>query len=216
MRWRRYYSERTVWIVLAAFVVAFTGSMLHWWGLNAAEVPAAAALVNRSDAPAAHALAEDVQVYFSRGGNPRGAIKTALGATHKLILIAVYEFTDFELTQALLDAQARGVKVLVYLDRGQATERLAQAHALAAAGIAVRLSNNAHPMHDKFAVLDDAVVLTGSYDWTKAANVESDENLVLIRDPEIAERYRERWIQLWEMWDREATEKVNGREEFRS
>ena len=66
-------------------------------------------------------------------------------------------------------------------------------------------------MHDRFAVLDDAVVLTGSYNWTRAASAENDEDLLLIRDPEIAGRYRERWLQLWEMWDRELTEKVYGR-----
>ena len=211
MRWRRSHSQWAAGALMVAFTVAFAGSMLHWWGLNVQEEPAAAALVSRGEAPATRALSEDVQVYFSRGGNPRGAIKAALGATHQTILIAMYAFTDFELSQALLDAQARGVKVMVYLDRAQAAERLSQAHALAAAGIAVRISNNPHLMHDRFAVLDDAVVLTGSYNWTRAASAENDEDLLLIRDPEIAGRYRERWLQLWEMWDRELTEKVYGR-----
>ena len=134
-----------------------------------------------------------------------------MGAAQDSILIAMYTFTDFQLSQALLDARGRGVKVLGYLDRSQATMRHSQARALAAAGIALRISSNPRIMHNKFAILDDAVVITGSYNWTKAAGDDNDENLLIVRNAEIAARYREQFVILWNMWYRKLTDEVYGR-----
>jgi phosphatidylserine/phosphatidylglycerophosphate/cardiolipin synthase-like enzyme len=211
IRWRHFRATWEVWVLLVGFFLAFAGSMVRWWSVSGTEAPRAARLVERADAPASAELAKDVEVFFSPGGDARGAIQQAVGAAQDSILIAMYTFTDFQLSQALLDARGRGVKVLVYLDRSQATMRHSQARALAAAGIALRISSNPRIMHNKFAILDDAVVITGSYNWTKAAGDDNDENLLIVRNAEIAARYREQFVILWNMWDRKLTDEVYGR-----
>jgi phosphatidylserine/phosphatidylglycerophosphate/cardiolipin synthase-like enzyme len=54
-------------------------------------------------------------------------------------------------------------------------------------------------MHQKFSVIDRKIVLTGSYNWTHAADNFNDENLLLFRDAgPLAEEYRRVFLQLWE------------------
>jgi phosphatidylserine/phosphatidylglycerophosphate/cardiolipin synthase-like enzyme len=204
-----------LWLLLVISGAGLGSAMNHWWaqGQSAPMAPAAVApMTSAADPPAASsAPAGDVQVFFSRRDQPQQAIIQALGAAKSTILVAMYTFTDSQLGQALIDAHARGVQVTVYLDRSQAGERYSQAQAIAAAGIPVRISNNPHIMHNKFAVLDDAVVITGSYNWTHAADVDNDENLLILRDPQLAAAYKQRFSELWEMWDPERTAQVGGR-----
>lgn len=54
-------------------------------------------------------------------------------------------------------------------------------------------------MHQKFAVIDRKVVLTGSYNWTVSADNYNSENLLLFRDAgPLAEEYRKEFFRLWE------------------
>jgi len=54
-------------------------------------------------------------------------------------------------------------------------------------------------MHQKFAVIDSRIVLTGSYNWTASAENYNHENLLLFRDAgPLAEEYRQQFLRLWE------------------
>ena len=52
-------------------------------------------------------------------------------------------------------------------------------------------------MHNKFAIIDNRLLLTGSYNWTFSANNRNDENLLIIDDPEIIEIFQNQFINLW-------------------
>jgi DNA uptake protein ComE-like DNA-binding protein len=52
-------------------------------------------------------------------------------------------------------------------------------------------------MHHKFAIIDNHLLLTGSYNWTFAANNKNEENLMVIDDPEIIARYQNQFEKLW-------------------
>jgi phosphatidylserine/phosphatidylglycerophosphate/cardiolipin synthase-like enzyme len=52
-------------------------------------------------------------------------------------------------------------------------------------------------MHHKFAIIDNRILLTGSYNWTFSANHRNDENLMVIDDPEIIEIFQNQFINLW-------------------
>ena len=49
--------------------------------------------------------------------------------------------------------------------------------------------------HNKIMVIDDATVITGSFNFTKAAEEHNAENLLIIHDPALAARYTENWNQ---------------------
>ena len=42
-------------------------------------------------------------------------------------------------------------------------------------------------------ILDAAIVITGSYNWTLAAENKNGENLLMIRAPQLAAVYTENW-----------------------
>jgi DNA uptake protein ComE-like DNA-binding protein len=109
----------------------------------------------------------------------------------------MYTFTDQEIALSLANAQKRGVKVRVYLDRSQIESTYSISRFLVQNGIKVRISSNNYIMHHKFAVIDNRVLLTGSYNWTASANNRNDENLMVIDDPEIITRYQNQFEKLW-------------------
>ena len=52
--------------------------------------------------------------------------------------------------------------------------------------------------HHKFAVIDAAVVGTGSFNWTKLAETDNYENLVILGSKGIAKQFRDQFLLAWE------------------
>jgi len=52
-------------------------------------------------------------------------------------------------------------------------------------------------MHNKFAIVDDSLCITGSYNWSESAEMKNDENLLVIASPELARAYKARFEILW-------------------
>jgi phosphatidylserine/phosphatidylglycerophosphate/cardiolipin synthase-like enzyme len=92
-------------------------------------------------------------------------------------------------------AHQRGVQVHVILDaHAQPQQPPVPAVArLVAAGIVVSHDAQHTWAHDKVMILDGAIVITGSYNWTVAADTQNGENLLVIRDPRLAGVYSENW-----------------------
>ena len=153
----------------------------------------------------------DVQVFFSRVDKPQAAIIRVLDGASKTLHIALYYFTDPELAAAVVRAQQRGVQTYVYLDKSQVKHKHSQARYLAAQKVPVRISSNRAIMHNKFAIVDSAIVLTGSYNWSRAAYQRNDENVLVIRREDIAARYKQRFAGFWtKEFDLAATQAVRG------
>lgn len=69
---------------------------------------------------------------------------------------------------------------------------------LVQAGVDVRMDNNEALMHDKIAVIDSSVVMTGSFNWTQSANTANNENLLVVSDPMLAQSYESQFQTVWE------------------
>ena len=137
------------------------------------------------------------EVYFSLSDNPQRAIIKNINQAQAFINIAMYIFTDREIAIPLVKARERGVKVRVYLDKEQVDYKYSQSRFLVQKGIKTRISTNNYIMHNKFAIIDNRLLLTGSYNWTFSANKRNDENLMIIDDPEIIEIFQNQFINLW-------------------
>jgi phosphatidylserine/phosphatidylglycerophosphate/cardiolipin synthase-like enzyme len=150
-----------------------------------------------------------VQACFSPQGKCSAHILRAIEQAQKELLVAVYAFTNDDLAGALVRAKKRGVAVQVVLDREfDAANEKSQSKFIEAQKIPLRrlsgikskvFDKDAGLMHQKFAVIDRRMVLTGSYNWTHSADSLNDENLLLFRDAgPLAEEYRKAFFQLWE------------------
>lgn len=140
---------------------------------------------------------QDIAVYFSRSDDPEAALIRSLNSAQSSLHIAMYYFTDPDLANAVVAAHKRGVATYVYLDRSQVKARYSQSKYLAQQGVPVRISSNPYIMHNKFAIIDDALVLTGSYNWTKSADERNDENLLCLHREDIAQHYKNRFRYFW-------------------
>lgn len=137
------------------------------------------------------------EVYFSLSDNPQKAIIKNINQAEAFINIAMYVFTDKEIALSLVKARERGVKVRLYLDKDQVDYQYSQSRFLVQKGIKTRISSNNYIMHNKFAIIDNRILLTGSYNWTFSANNRNDENLMVIDDPEIIEIFQNQFVNLW-------------------
>jgi hypothetical protein len=137
------------------------------------------------------------EVYFSLYDNPQKAIIKNINQAEAFINIAMYVFTDKEIAASLINAQDKGVKIRVYLDKSQIDSKYSLSRFLVKKGIKVRISTNDYIMHHKFAIIDNRILLTGSYNWTFSANNRNDENLLIIDDPEVIEIFQNQFVNLW-------------------
>jgi len=141
----------------------------------------------------------EIQLAFTPGDDAAGLIIATLRAAKRQVLVQAYSFTHRDIAEALVAAHRRGVDVRVIADRLQSgrleTSRVAW---LAAQGVPVWLDGEHAAAHDKSMVIDagtlDAVVITGSYNFTHAAQFRNAENLLVMRgNPALAEAYAANW-----------------------
>jgi phosphatidylserine/phosphatidylglycerophosphate/cardiolipin synthase-like enzyme len=134
-----------------------------------------------------------IEVCFSPKGGCTDAIVRELGAARSKVLVQAYSFTSAPIAAALVSAARRGVKVQVILDKSQETEKYSAATFLIHAGIPTRIDPEHEIAHNKIMIIDDQTVITGSFNFTKAAEEHNAENLLVIRDPELADQYTANW-----------------------
>jgi len=133
------------------------------------------------------------EVYFSPGGGCTEAIVAALGHAKQTVFVQAYSFTSAPIAKALTEAHARGVKVQVILDRSQKTEKYSSADFVAHAGIPCLIDSKHAIAHSKIMIIDEKTVITGSFNFTKAAEQKNAENLLVIQDPALAVKYLANW-----------------------
>ena len=81
----------------------------------------------------------------------------------------------------------------VILDRRQRKESYGITDFLANSGIPTRIDSAHAYAHSKVMVIDEETVITGSFNFTKSAEDKNAENLLVIKDKEIAMKYAENW-----------------------
>ena len=139
------------------------------------------------------AKAPTIEAHFSPSGSPTAAIIEAIGAAKKSIHVQAYSFTSAPIADALKQAHGRGVNVQVILDRSQQTGRYSVMAFLRNAGIGVWIDHSHAIAHNKVIIIDGAVVVTGSFNFTRAAEDKNAENILIVRDAAIARAYLENW-----------------------
>ena len=153
------------------------------------------AFISLSLLPVHPATAQPVSthVYFSPHGGCTDAVVDALNSAKTTILVQAYSFTSAPIAKALVNAKKRGVEVLVILDKSQRRERYSSADFVAHEGIPTWIDEKPAIAHNKVVIIDGHIVMTGSFNFTKAAEENNTENLLVIDDPELAVKYSENW-----------------------
>lgn len=170
-----------------------------WWGFITLVLCGLSWLMGRRSRPPPPAgigpWGPSWAVYFSPNGGALAAILQRIRAAQKTILVQGYLLHSTRLAWALARAHQQGVQVRVMLDANAQPlypPGKAVAH-LVAAGVVISLDDEHERAHDKVMILDEEIVITGSYNWTMAAEKNNSENLLVIRDPHLAQLYTAHW-----------------------
>ncbi len=141
-----------------------------------------------------------VEVYFSPSDGTNTHIRTALESAQSNIDAALLLLTRDDLTAEMLNKKSVGVAVRVIIDDVQSSS--VEYQALISGGVPVAHHDFSSIFHHKYAVVDDglptAFVMTGSHNWTTSATTINDENMLIVRDPDIANIYRQEFEARWE------------------
>ena len=143
------------------------------------------------------ALGQVDAVCFSKPQDCASLIVRIIDGASRSVHVMMYSFTSDEIAEALIRAKNRGVDVKVVMESQQAGIRGSEYRRLLDAGIDVRLDGNPSLMHHKVVIIDGLIVITGSYNWSRAAEQDNDENLIVIRSPSIAAAYEEEFQRVW-------------------
>jgi phosphatidylserine/phosphatidylglycerophosphate/cardiolipin synthase-like enzyme len=134
-----------------------------------------------------------IEVHFSPKGGCTEAVVSAINAAQKTVLVQAYSFTSAPIAKALVDAHKRGIDIRIILDKSDRTEKYSSADFVQHAGIPVWIDAQHAIAHNKVMVIDGYTVLTGSFNFTTAAEEHNAENLLVIRSPELARQYADNW-----------------------
>ena len=116
-----------------------------------------------------------------------------INAAKTTILVQAYSFTSAPIAKALVDAHKQGVQIQVILDKSQRSEKYSSADFVLHAGIPTFIDAKHAIAHNKIMVIDGATVITGSFNFTRNAEENNAENLLVIRSPDLAKKYTANW-----------------------
>ena len=137
---------------------------------------------------------ERLDACFTPGADCTGMIVDRIGEARRQVLVQAYSFTSTPILTALAEASGRGIDVRVILDRSDEGGARSAARWLADHGIAPLIDDQVAIAHNKVLVIDGGTVITGSFNFTRAAQDRNAENLLIVEGrPDLAGLYAANW-----------------------
>jgi len=109
------------------------------------------------------------------------------------IYVQAYGLTSGIIVNQLIQAKNRGVKVQVLLDKSNVSDKWSKMMDLVNANVSVRIDKVAGIAHNKVIIIDEQKVITGSFNFTNAADKRNAENVIIINNKSVAKEYLNNW-----------------------
>ncbi len=140
----------------------------------------------------------ETKAYFSPSDACATRVRELIAFSKHRIDICVFTITDNRIVERIVEAHERGVRVRIISDDLKAQDTGSDIGRLARSGIDVRLDHTDSHMHHKFAIFDSEILLTGSYNWTRSAAAENNENIIVSDDRSLMAQFQNEFDQLWQ------------------
>ena len=125
-------------------------------------------------------------------------VKKYISMARKTLELCIFSFTNDVLANEILEAHKRGVQVRIISDDEAMKGKGADTQRMADAGIPCRTdSEEQYHMHNKFMIVDQTFLLTGSFNWTFQAGKANQENVVIIDGKYYIDKYCNEFNKLW-------------------
>ena len=121
-------------------------------------------------------------------------LKDLLESAERSIDVCMFVLSCAVLLDALIDAHRKGIKVRIICDNMKIS---GSAYKITDAGLDVRVDNSPAMMHHKFMIIDQEVLLTGSYNWTASGAAYNRENVFITDEQHVVEQYIGEMEKLW-------------------
>ncbi|MCA9080722.1 MAG: endonuclease [Planctomycetaceae bacterium] len=138
------------------------------------------------------------EAFFSPGNEPRHRLRRLINLARTSIDVCVFTITDDLLTEALIEAVERGIKLRIITDDYKSGDTGSDIERIRKAGAEVRFDCSPHHMHHKFALFDERTLITGSYNWTRAAAEVNEENIIVTSDDNLIRQFSRLFDKLWD------------------
>lgn len=145
-------------------------------------------------------LSEGIKYYFTRAtGDLDIQLIKIIDSSRVTLDIAIYTLTKQTVTDAIIKARNRGVKVRIIVDNGMAQKTwvIKQLDRLKEIGIPIKENIHKGKMHLKIIISDNKMVATGSYNYTVAATDNNDELLLIITNSSVAADFTKEFNAMW-------------------
>jgi phosphatidylserine/phosphatidylglycerophosphate/cardiolipin synthase-like enzyme len=140
-----------------------------------------------------------VEIYFSPDDGVRDRLVALIGAAQHSVRFLAFTFTSDELAEALAQTQRRGAQIAGVMDEGQLNNTGGEFDFFRESGIDVRIDPPGSNLHDKVLIIDEAIVVTGSYNFSNNAEYRNDENVLVIYDSQLAQQYLNHFEEVWSL-----------------
>jgi len=132
---------------------------------------------------------DGVQVfnYFSPVDHVSDKLVALVNGAQQTVRFIIFTYTDKNLAAAMIGRFQAGVDVAGVIENRGASQGAFVP--LFCAKVPVKLDGNKYTMHHKVIVIDESIVVTGSFNFTKSADTENDDNVLVIYDPGVAKQY---------------------------
>ena len=116
----------------------------------------------------------------------------------KSIDLCIFSFTNDDLANEILEAHKRGVKCRIITDDEAMKGKGADTQRMADGGIPCRTDRaETYHMHNKFMIVDQTFLVTGSFNWTFQAGKSNQENVIVVDGKYYIEKYHQEFNKLW-------------------
>jgi len=154
------------------------------------------------------------KIYFSPGKECLNGIISTLESAKKSIKICVFTISDNRIAETIRKMFEKGIDVKIISDNDKRFDKGADVIYLAKLGIPTRIDETKAHMHHKYAVIDDKISITGSYNWTRSAEKYNYENVIITDSKAITQAYIDEFNRLWHLFIPLKTQKLKVGESY--
>jgi len=142
----------------------------------------------------------DVKNYFSPDDGILNVLAPLLNSAKESIYFLAFSFTSNELGDIVRAKSAAGLTIKGVMDEEQVKSNQGTEYdPFLQAGLAVRMDGNDGLMHHKVFIIDEKIVVLGSYNFSQAAETRNDENILIIYDQAIAQEFIKEFERIWNL-----------------
>ena len=142
-----------------------------------------------------------LECYFFPNQNNERKVVDMFRTCKKTLDLAIFTLTKDSISNAIEEAYKRGVKVRLIADDSCSLMLGSDVRKLAAIGVPTKTDRAKYYMHNKVAIIDKSVLVTGSYNWSRQATNYNQENILFFENKDLCEKYTQEYDKLWEQFE---------------